>query len=78
MLEKDFEGEIIFRLNNIYLEKYKKSEYVPRSIAVAKEVLVKEIIEFQSLLEEYPVYESDEGVDKRTRPTCIAMSKKNI
>ena len=47
----------------------REAEYIPQSIvAVTEEVLVKEIIEFKSLLDKYPTWETDEDVDEHTPP----------
>ena len=72
LIGKNFEGEAVFSLDNIYVVKNKKGELIPKSIiSVAEEVLVRDIIEEHSYFEEeYPVWEDseDEGVDEHTPP----------
>ena len=76
LIEKDFEGEIIFKLDKIFNGKIKKGKDSLKSIiSVAEEILVREIIEEQSHFEEdYPVLEESEdeenidGVDEHTPP----------
>ena len=72
LIGKNFEGEAVFSLDNIFIGKTKKGECFPqRIISVAEEVLIREIFEEQSYFkEECPVWEEsdDEGVDEYTPP----------
>ena len=72
LIEKNFEGEVVFRRNKIFNEKINKGKDSLKSIiSVAEEVLVRGIIEEQSYFEEeYPVLEEseDEGEDEHTPP----------
>ena len=62
LMEKNFEGEVIFKLDKIFNGKIKKGKDSLKSIiSVAEEVLVREVIEEQSYFkEEYPVWEYSE------------------
>ena len=51
LLVRDFEGEIVFRLNNIYLGRNKRCKVIRSIITVVEKVLVSELIEFQSVFE---------------------------
>ena len=65
LIEKKFEGEAVFSLDNIFMGKTKSI------ISVAEELLVRHIIEEHSYFEEeYPVLEDseDEGDDEYTLP----------
>ena len=57
LIGKNFEGEAVFSLDNIYVVKNKKGELIPKSIiSAAEEVPVRDIIEEHSYFEEeYPV-----------------------
>ena len=70
LIKKNFEGEAVFSLDNIYVVKNKKGELIPKSIiSVAEEVIVREVLKEQSYFEEeYPVWEDseDEEVDHLT------------
>ena len=79
LIEKNFEGEVVFRLNKIFNGKINKGkDYSKCIISVAEEVLVRGIIEEHSYFEEeYPVLEYserslvenwDEGEDEHTPP----------
>ena len=72
LIEKKFEGEAVFSLDNIFMGKTKKGVSFPQSIiSVAEELLVRDIIEEHSYFEEeYPVLEDceDEGDDEHTLP----------
>ena len=74
LIGKNFEGEAVFSLDNIFMGKTRKGESFPQSIiSVAEEVLVRGIIEEHSYFEEeYPVLEdsedsedADDSVDSR-------------
>ena len=62
LIGKNFEGEAVFSLDNIFMGKTKKGESFPqRIISVAEEVLVRGIIEEHSYFEEeYPVLQDSE------------------
>ena len=79
LIEKNFEGEVVYRLNKTFNGKINKGKDSLKSIiSVAEEVLVRGIIEEQSYFEEeYPVLEDSEdddsidsrdGVDEQTPP----------
>ena len=76
LIEKNFEGEVIFKLDKIFNGKIKERKDSLKSIiSVAEEILVREVIEGHSYFEEeYPVLEESEddensdGVDKHTPP----------
>ena len=79
LIEKNFEGEVVFKLDKIFIGKIKKGkDYSKNIISVAEEVLVREVIEEHSYFEEeYPVLEEserslvenwDEGEDEHTPP----------
>ena len=59
LIEKNFEGEIVFKLDKIFIGKINKGkDYLKSIISVADEVLVREVIEEESYFEEeYPVWE---------------------
>ena len=66
LIWKNIEGEIVFSIANIFVEKNTKSEArtEPKSIiCVAKEILVREIMEERSYFREYPVGEDDEVLE---------------
>ena len=62
LIEKNFEGEVIFKLDKIFNGKIKKGKDSLKSIiSVAEEVLVRDVIEEHSYFEEeYPVWEERE------------------
>ena len=77
LIEKNFEGEVVFKLDKIFIGKINKGkDYLKSIISVAEEVLVREVIEEESYFkEEYPVWEYskqslvenwDEGEDEHT------------
>ena len=83
LIGKNFEGEAVFSLDNIFMGKTKKGESFPQSIIfVAEDVLVRGIIEEHSYFEEeYPIWadsedseddddsvDSRDGVDEHTPP----------
>ena len=76
LIEKNFEGEVIFKLDKIFNGKInKRKDSLKSIISVAEEVLVREFIEEHSYFEEeYPVLEESEddensdGVDEHTPP----------
>ena len=76
LIEKNFEGEVVFKLDKIFNGKISKGKDSLKSIiSVAEEVLVREVIEEYSYFEEeYPVWEESEdddnsdGVDEHTPP----------
>ena len=83
LIGKNFEGEAVFLIDNIYIIKNKKGEFIPKSIiSIAEEVLVRDIIKEEKYFEEeYPVWEDSEdsendddsvdsrdGVDEHTPP----------
>ena len=78
LIEKNFEGEVIFKLDKYLMEKKKGKDSLKSIISVAEEVLVREFIEEHSYFEEeYPVWEYserspvenwDEGEDEHTPP----------
>ena len=75
---KNIEGEIVFSIANIFVEKYTKSEDMtePKSIiCVAKEILVREIMDERSYFN-IPVGEDsdNEGGKMNTPPTCFEIS----
>ena len=85
LIEKNFEGEVVFRLNKIFNGKINKGKDSLKSIlSVAEEVLVRGIIEEHSYFEEeYPVLEDserssvenwDEGEDEHTPPSWERFS----
>ena len=59
LIEKNFEGEVVFKLDKIFIGKINKGkDYLKSIISVAEEVLVREVIEEESYFEEeYPVWE---------------------
>ena len=59
LIEKNFEGEVVFKLDKIFIGKINKGkDYLKSIIFVAEEVLVREVIEEESYFEEeYPVWE---------------------
>ena len=65
LIGKNFEGEAVFSLNNIFMGKTKKGESFPQSIiSVAEEVFVRGIIEEHSYFEEeYPIWKYSEDDD---------------
>ena len=79
LIEKNFEGEVVFKLDKIFNGKINKGKNSLKSIiSVAEEVLVREVIEEHSYFEdEYPVWEYserslvenwNEGEDEHTPP----------
>ena len=76
LIENNFEGEVIFKLDKIFNGKINKRKDSLKSIySVAEDVLVREVIEEHSYFgEEYPVLEESEddenidGVDGHTPP----------
>ena len=72
LIEKNFEGEVVFKLDKIFNGKTNQGkDYSKSIISVAEEVLVREGIEENSYFEkEYPVLEEseDEGEDEHTPP----------
>ena len=79
LIEKNFEGEVVFKLDNIFNGKINKGKNSLKSIiSVAEEVLVREVIEEHSYFkDEYPVWEYserslvenwNEGEDEHTPP----------
>ena len=49
LIEKNFEGEAVFSLDNIFMGKTKKGESFPQSsIYVAEEVFVRDVLEEES------------------------------
>ena len=77
LIDKNFEGEVVFKLDKISIGKINKGkDYLKSIISVAEEVLVREVIEEESYFaEEYPVWEYskrslvenwDEGEDEHT------------
>ena len=79
LIEKNFEGEVVFKLDKIFNGKTNKGKDSLKSIiSVAEEVLVREVIEEHSYFEEkHPVWEYserslvenwDEGEDEHTPP----------
>ena len=72
LIEKNFEGEVVFKLDKIFNGKINKGKDPLKSIiSVAEEILVRGIIEEHSYFEEeYPVWEysEDEGEDEHTPP----------
>ena len=62
LIEKNFEGEVVFKLDKIFNGKIKKGKDSLKSIiSVAEEILVREVIEEHSYFEEeYPVCEYSE------------------
>ena len=85
LIEKNFEGEVVFRLNKIFNGKINKGKDSLKSIiSVAEEVLIRGIIEERSYFEEeYPVLEDserssvenwDEGEDEHTPPSWERFS----
>ena len=76
LIEKNFEGEVVFKLDKICNGKINKGkDYSKSIISVAEEVLVREVIEEHNYFEEeYPVLEESEdddsrdGVDEHTPP----------
>ena len=76
LIEKNFEGEVIFKLDKVFNGKTNKGkDYLKSIISVAEEILVRGIIEEHSFFEEeYPVLEgsedddSSDGVDEHTPP----------
>ena len=62
LIEKNFEGEIIFKLDKIFNGKiYKRKDSLKSIISVAEEILVREILEEHNYFEEeYPVLEESE------------------
>ena len=76
LIKKNFEGEVVFKLDKIFNGKINKGKDSLKSIiSVAEEVLVREVIEEYSYFEEeYPVWEESEdddnsdGVDEHTPP----------
>ena len=65
LIEKNFEGEVVFRLNKIFNGKINKGKDSLKSIiSFAEEVLVRGIIEEHSYFEEeFPVLEDSEDDD---------------
>ena len=76
LIENNFEGEVIFKLDKIFNGKInKRKDSLKSIISVAEEVIVREVIEEHSYFEEeYPVLEESEddensdGVDEHTPP----------
>ena len=79
LIEKNFEGEVVLKLDKIFNGKIKKGKYSLKSIiSVAEEVLIREVIEEHSYFEEeYLVWEYserslvenwDEGEDEHIPP----------
>ena len=66
LIEKNFEGEAVFKLDKIFIGKINKGkDYLKSIISVAEEVLVRGIIEKHSYFEEeYPVLEDSEDEDE--------------
>ena len=74
LIEKNFEGEVVFKLDKIFNGKINNGKNSLKSIiSVAEEVLVGEVIEEHSYFEdEYPVWEYSErslveNLDKKNR-----------
>ena len=74
LIGKNFEGEAVFSLDNIFMGKTKKGEsFQPIILSLAEEVLVRGIIEEHSYFEEeYPIWaysedseDGDDSVDSR-------------
>ena len=75
LIENNFEGEVIFKLDKIFHGKInKRKDSLKSIISVAEEVLVREVIEEYSYFEEHPVWEESEDddnsdeVDEHTPP----------
>ena len=69
LIQKNFEGEVIFKLDKIFIGKINKGkDYSKNIISVAEEVLVREVIEECPVLEESEDDHSRDGVDEHTPP----------
>ena len=72
LIEKNFEGEVVFKLDKIFNGKTNQGkDYSKSIISVAEEVLVREVIEEHSYFgEKYPVLEEseDKGEHEHTPP----------
>ena len=70
LIEKNFEGEAVFKLDKMFIGKINKGkDYLKSIISVAEEVLVRGIIEEHSYFEEYPVLEDSEDEDEEDEHT---------